>query len=82
MLQPLHILLLLIIISIAFGTASNSYNDCLQVAANFRTTVSNGPVADIISTTGVNVTCPQLTGVSCPGSIVNGVSTKTLYNMY
>jgi hypothetical protein len=73
MLQPLHILLLLTIISIAFGTASNSYNDCLQVAANFRTTVSNGPVADIISTTGVNVTCPQLTGVSCPGSIVNGV---------
>ena len=73
MLRPAYILLLSTVIFTASGAASNSYADCLQVAARFATTVSNGPVLNILATTGVNVTCPQLTGVSCPGSIVNGV---------
>ena len=68
-----NLLFLLSFIRIIIGAANNSYADCLQVAAKFATTVSNGPVMNITATTGVNVTCPQLTGVSCPGSIVNGV---------
>lgn len=55
------------------GGASNSYSDCVQVASRFSTTVSNGPVANITATTGVNVTCPQLSSVSCPGSMIDGV---------
>jgi hypothetical protein len=73
MLRPESALLLITIVRFASGAASNSYNDCLLIAARFTTTVSNGPVADIRNTTGVNVTCTQQTGVSCPGSIVNGV---------
>jgi hypothetical protein len=64
---------LLTTVHITSGAANNSYANCLQIAAHFATTVLNGPVADIRNTTGVNVTCPQLTGVSCPGSIINGV---------
>ncbi len=70
---PTCMFLLLTIIRITSGAANNSYADCLQVAAHFVTTVSYGPVADIRNTTGVNVTCPQLTNVSCPGSLINGV---------
>ena len=73
MLRTAHAFLLLSTITFASGAANNSYQDCLQVAARFATTVSNGPVADIRSTTGVNVTCPQLSNVSCPGSMVNSV---------
>ena len=68
-----YTLLLLTIIPTVLGGASNSYADCLQVASQFATTVSNGPVANILAATGVNVTCPQLTGVSCPGTVTNGV---------
>ena len=71
--QAEYTLLMLAIIRVVSGAASNSYANCLQTANNFATTVSNGPVANITATTGVNVTCPQLTGVSCPGSIINGV---------
>lgn len=53
------------------GTANNSYANCVQVAAHFATTVSNGPVANIVTTTGVNVTCPQLTGALCHGSVIH-----------
>ena len=73
MLRLESIVLLLIVVSAACGAASNSYVDCLQVAARFATTVSNGPVANIVATTGVNVTCPQVSNASCPGSMVNGV---------
>ena len=68
-----YIFLLLNIIRIISGAANNSYANCLQIAAQFATTVSNGPVADIRNTTGVNVTCPELSAVSCPGIMVNGV---------
>lgn len=67
------LLLFLTTIHLVSSGASNSYSDCLQVASQFRTTVSNGPVANITATTGINVTCPQLTGVSCPGSTASGV---------
>ena len=69
------ILFLLIIISIVNGAANNTYADCLKVAAKFATTISNGPVANITATTGTTIKCSQLTGVSCPGSIINGVCT-------
>lgn len=55
--------------------ASNSYADCLALAAKFSSTITTGPVANITATTGTTVTCSQLTGVACPGSIVNGVCT-------
>ena len=45
------------IISMVSGIASNSYADCVQVATKFSTTVSNGPVSNITSTTGTKVTC-------------------------
>lgn len=50
------------------------YATCLAIAAKFATTVT-GPVADITATTGVNVTCSQLSATSCPGSMINGVCT-------
>ena len=65
--------LTLLIIRTASGAASNSYADCLRITAKFATTVSNGPVTNITATTGVNVTCPQLSSTSCPGSMINGV---------
>ena len=68
-----YALLFFAIIRVASGTASNSYANCLQIAAQFATTISNGPVVNITATTGVNVTCSQLAGASCPGSIINGV---------
>ena len=52
-----------------------AYIQCLSVASKFATTVSNGPVANITATTGVTVTCSQLSGTACPGSMTNGVCT-------
>lgn len=73
MLDPTtFVFLLLTLVHIISGAANNTYADCLRVAARFATTVSNGPVIDIRNTTGVNVTCPQLMGNSCPGWFVNG----------
>ncbi|CAF0969399.1 unnamed protein product [Adineta steineri] len=73
MLCSCHIFLLLIVIGFTSGAANNSYQNCLQVAARFATTVPNGPVPDIRATQGFNVSCPQLSNVSCPGSMINGV---------
>ena len=70
----LRSIILLVLITVTWGTASNSYTNCLTVASKFATTVS-GPVVNIILTTGVNVTCAALTNKSCPGSIINGVCT-------
>jgi hypothetical protein len=74
-LMALLVFFLLCTVPMVVGTASNSYANCLNVAAKFSTTVSNGPVANISSTTGVKVTCSELQNVSCPGSIINGVCT-------
>ena len=74
-LRLIPIVLLLSIIPMAIGAANNSYDDCLRVAAKFSTTVSNGPVPNIVNTTGVNVTCAQLANTSCPGTFINGVCT-------
>ncbi|CAF1114994.1 unnamed protein product [Adineta steineri] len=52
----------------------SAYQTCLTVASKFATTIS-GPVANITATTGVTVTCSQLTSSSCPGSLVNGICT-------
>ncbi len=68
---PTCMLLLLTIIRIASEAANNSYTNCLQLDSHFATTVSNGPFEDIRNTSGFNVTCPQLTNVSCPRSIIN-----------
>lgn len=51
------------------------YTQCISVVSKFATTVSNGPVANITATTGVTVTCSQLTGSACPGSEASGVCT-------
>ncbi|CAF3715558.1 unnamed protein product [Rotaria sp. Silwood1] len=56
-----------------WGAANKSFGDCQQVATQFANTVSNGPVTNIMNTTGVNVTCPQISNASCPGSMINGV---------
>ena len=74
-LQMIPIFLLLAIIPIASGAANNSYDDCLRVATKFSTTVPNGPVSNILNTTGVNVTCTQLANTSCPGVFTNGTCT-------
>lgn len=57
------------------GWASNSYEDCLLVASKFSSTISNGPVPNIVSTKGTVVKCAQLTGLSCPGQIIDGACT-------
>ncbi|CAF1364563.1 unnamed protein product, partial [Didymodactylos carnosus] len=57
---------------VVHSAASNSLSNCNAIAAKFSTTYSNGPAASIISTTGTNVTCASLTGVSCPGSTSSG----------
>lgn len=49
------------------------YATCLSVASKFATTVSNGPVANITATAGINVSCSQLNATFCPGSIINGI---------
>ena len=72
MLQLTYLLLLLGIARLTSGAASNSDQDCLGIAARFATTVSNGPVVNILPSTGVNVTYAQLRSVSCPSTIVNG----------
>ncbi|CAF1228176.1 unnamed protein product [Adineta steineri] len=51
-----HIFLLLTVIGLTSGVANNSYQNCLQIAARFATTVTNGPVADIRMTNGKQVT--------------------------
>ena len=53
------------------STASNSLADCQAVAAAFQTTI-NYTANNIMSTTGVNVTC-SASGVVCPGQTINGV---------
>ena len=73
MFSLMKIFSLLLLIDTVSGAANNSYADCLRVAARFATTVSNGPVTNITATTGVNVSCPQLSSVSCPGSMIDGV---------
>ncbi|CAF0835414.1 unnamed protein product [Didymodactylos carnosus] len=65
-------LLLLNLICHVHATASNSLSDCIKLAKNFKTTCSSGPVSNIIATTGTDVTCPSLTGMSCPGSTTSG----------
>ncbi|UJR25030.1 hypothetical protein I4U23_006390 [Adineta vaga] len=50
----------------------SAYQKCLTIAANFATTVT-GPVSNITTTTGVTVTCSQLSTTSCPGTMVNGI---------
>ncbi|UJR07703.1 hypothetical protein I4U23_011988 [Adineta vaga] len=73
MLHLKHILLFLCVIHIASGGASNSYQDCLQIASKFARTVTNGPVNDLRTTQGYNVSCSQMSNVTCPGQMVNGV---------
>ncbi|CAF3754318.1 unnamed protein product [Adineta steineri] len=68
-----HIFLLLTVIGLTSGVANNSYQNCLQIAARFATTVTNGPVADIRMTNGFKVTCPQIGNNSCPMPMTNGV---------
>ena len=46
----------------------------MSVASKFATTVT-GPVSNITATTGVDVTCSQLSSTSCPGTMNNGVCT-------
>ncbi|CAF1093978.1 unnamed protein product [Adineta ricciae] len=75
MLYLKYVSVLLCIIGITSGSASNSYQDCLQLVSKFSRTVTNGPVADIRMTTGYNVTCSQLSNISCPGRMVNEVCT-------
>ena len=53
------------------SAASNSLADCQAVAAAFQTTI-NYTANNIMSTTGVNVTC-SASGVVCPGQTINGV---------
>ena len=65
------ILLLITIAGKVNSAANNSLSDCQAVAANFHTTVS-GPVSNITSTTGTNVTCSMLRGNACPGSTASG----------
>jgi hypothetical protein len=50
-----------------------AYVQCLSVASKFATTISNGPVANITATTGINVACSELTSSECPGSMINGI---------
>ncbi|CAF0833085.1 unnamed protein product, partial [Adineta ricciae] len=75
MLYLLRIVLFLSFVATASAVANNSYDNCLQLTAKFARTLTNGPVADIRMTTGVNVTCSQLSNISCPGQMVNGVCT-------
>ncbi|CAF1335310.1 unnamed protein product [Adineta steineri] len=53
------------------STASNSLSDCQTVASQFRTTI-NYTATTITGTTGINVTC-SASGVTCPGTTINGV---------
>ncbi|CAF3573351.1 unnamed protein product [Rotaria socialis] len=69
--SSLVFILLGLTVNQAQGTASNNLTNCQSVASSFRTTVS-GPVANITSTTGTNVTCTSLSGSSCPGSNISG----------
>ncbi|CAF0846239.1 unnamed protein product [Adineta ricciae] len=56
------------------SSAVSDYQKCLTVASSFATTVT-GPVVNITATTGVSVSCPQVSTYSCPGSLVNEVCT-------
>lgn len=71
----IHIVLFLSFVATASAAVNNSYQNCLQLTAKFARTVPNGPVADIRMTPGVNVTCSQLSNVSCPGPMINGICT-------
>lgn len=65
------VLLLLCIGGSVHGAASNSYSDCLALAAHFDTTCNGTAVSNILSSTGVNVSCSSgYTGSNCPGSMV------------
>ncbi|CAF1113288.1 unnamed protein product [Adineta ricciae] len=75
MLTLIYAVLFLSFVATASAVANNSYDNCLQLTAKFARTLTNGPVADIRMTTGVNVTCSQLSNISCPGQMVNGVCT-------
>ncbi len=52
------------------AAASNSLSDCQTAASAFRSTISY-TATNIISTTGVNVTCTD-TSVYCPGQNISG----------
>ncbi len=53
------------------STASNSLTNCQTVASAFRSTI-NYTATNITGTTGVNVTCSDMT-VYCPGQNISGV---------
>ena len=58
-------------ISSIHSAASNSLADCQAVASQFRTTI-NYTATNITGTTGVNVTCSDMS-VYCPGQNISGV---------
>lgn len=67
----IYCILLFIEVSSIQCAASNSLSDCRAVASAFRSTI-NYSATNILSTTGVNVSC-LISGVYCPGQNINNV---------
>ena len=68
-----HLIGLMLLPQLTHSAASNSLSDCQTVANQFSNTVS-GPVSNIVSTVGVNVSCPQIiNATSCPGTMINNI---------
>lgn len=74
MIARIATILLLFNIPFVHSGASNSLSDCNAVAAKFKNTCITGPVANIVSTIGTNVSCySTFTALTCPGTYASGV---------